>query len=122
MQADYFLSKRTDVYAQMVYQRGTKGAGLGASIYNGDINAFPSSKVSQTAATVGLRHSFQASQVSSCIGGTNGLDSRFDGSHEQHLRTSTPMIRVSVRVRHRQGPCRSLVELPSCRKFPRVVK
>ncbi|MBY4724256.1 MULTISPECIES: porin [Burkholderia] len=58
VQADYFLSKRTDVYAQMVYQRGTKGAGLGASIYNGDINAFPSSKVSQTAATVGLRHRF----------------------------------------------------------------
>ena len=32
VQADYFLSKRTDVYAQAVYQRGTKGAGLGASI------------------------------------------------------------------------------------------
>ncbi|ABB13225.1 porin [Burkholderia sp. Ac-20384] len=58
VQADYFLSKRTDVYAQAVYQRGTKGAGLGASIYNGDINAYPSSKVSQTAATVGLRHRF----------------------------------------------------------------
>jgi len=32
VQADYFLSKRTDVYAQMVYQRGTEGAGLGSSI------------------------------------------------------------------------------------------
>ncbi|AIO44413.1 porin [Burkholderia cenocepacia] len=58
VQADYSLSKRTDVYAQAVYQRGTKGAGFGASIYNGDVNAYPSSKVSQTAATVGLRHRF----------------------------------------------------------------
>ncbi|KUZ73139.1 porin [Burkholderia ubonensis] len=57
LQADYALSKRTDVYAQAVYQRASKNAG-GASIYNGDINAVPSSSINQTAATVGLRHRF----------------------------------------------------------------
>ena len=34
LQADYALSKRTDVYAQAVYQRAAKN-GIGASIYNG---------------------------------------------------------------------------------------
>ncbi|AFQ50132.1 porin [Burkholderia sp. A9] len=57
LQADYSLSKRTDVYAQAVYQRASKNAG-GASIYNGDINTAPSSSINQTAATVGLRHRF----------------------------------------------------------------
>ena len=58
VQADYFLSKRTDVHAQAVYQRGTKGAGLGASIYNGDINAFPELEGQPNRRTVGLRHRF----------------------------------------------------------------
>ncbi|KVL22275.1 porin [Burkholderia cepacia] len=60
LQADYALSKRTDVYAQAVYQRAAKN-GIGASIYNGDAissNNLPSSSINQTAATVGLRHRF----------------------------------------------------------------
>ncbi|WP_431207811.1 porin [Burkholderia cepacia] len=59
LQADYALSKRTDVYAQAVYQRAAKN-GVGASIYNGDTisNNLPSSSINQTAATVGLRHRF----------------------------------------------------------------
>ncbi|MCA7930911.1 porin [Burkholderia cepacia] len=57
LQADYALSKRTDVYAQAVYQRASKNAG-GASIYNGDPTTAPSSSINQTAATVGLRHRF----------------------------------------------------------------
>ncbi|AOK43728.1 porin [Burkholderia vietnamiensis] len=55
VQADYSLSKRTDVYAQAVYQRGS---GLNASIYNGDLSTPTSSSMNQTAATVGLRHRF----------------------------------------------------------------
>ncbi|MEN2472228.1 porin [Burkholderia stabilis] len=57
LQADYALSKRTDVYAQAVYQRAAKN-GIGASIYNGDNSVLPSSSINQTAATVGLRHRF----------------------------------------------------------------
>ncbi|WDD91946.1 porin [Burkholderia sp. FERM BP-3421] len=56
LQADYSLSKRTDVYAQAVYQRSSKNAG--ASIYNGDVTTPFSSSINQTAATVGLRHRF----------------------------------------------------------------
>ncbi|KVC81226.1 porin [Burkholderia ubonensis] len=56
LQADYALSKRTDVYAQAVYQRASKNAG-GASIYSGDSVA-SSTSINQTAATVGLRHRF----------------------------------------------------------------
>ncbi|WP_431824832.1 porin [Burkholderia sp. F1] len=56
LQADYALSKRTDVYAQAVYQRSSKNAS--ASIYNGDNNTLPSTSINQTAATVGLRHRF----------------------------------------------------------------
>ncbi|NHH81176.1 porin [Burkholderia gladioli] len=57
LQADYSLSKRTDVYAQAVYQRASNG--VAASIYNGDIAATnTSSGINQTAATVGLRHRF----------------------------------------------------------------
>jgi len=56
LQADYALSKRTDVYAQAVYQRSSKNAS--ASIYNGDVSADPSNSINQTAATVGLRHRF----------------------------------------------------------------
>ncbi|AOK26867.1 porin [Burkholderia ubonensis] len=57
LQADYALSKRTDVYAQAVYQRAS--GNTNASIFNGD-NANPaiSSSINQTAATVGLRHRF----------------------------------------------------------------
>ncbi len=58
VQADYALSKRTDVYAQAVYQRAS---GANASIYNGDTLSTTSnisSSINQTAATVGLRHRF----------------------------------------------------------------
>jgi predicted porin len=53
-QADYSLSKRTDVYAQVVYQHASSA---GASIYNGTFGGTSSSD-NQTAATVGLRHRF----------------------------------------------------------------
>jgi predicted porin len=56
-QADYSLSKRTDVYAQVVYQHAM-GDNANASIYNGDIDTNPSSSPNQTAATIGLRHRF----------------------------------------------------------------
>jgi len=57
LQADYALSKRTDVYAQAVYQRAS---GANAGIYNGDMTGATSSSssINQTAATVGLRHRF----------------------------------------------------------------
>lgn len=55
LQADYALSKRTDVYAEAVYQRAS---GANASIYNGDMSTAPSTSMNQTAATVGLRHRF----------------------------------------------------------------
>ncbi|MCQ4438590.1 hypothetical protein NO135_26635, partial [Clostridioides difficile] len=51
LMADYNLSKRTDVYAQAVYQRGAKGNVIGTSIYNGDNSTAPSSSINQTAAT-----------------------------------------------------------------------
>ena len=53
-QADYSLSKRTDVYAQVVYQHASTA---GASIYNGSFGGVSTSD-NQTAATVGLRHRF----------------------------------------------------------------
>jgi predicted porin len=60
-QADYSLSKRTDVYAEVVYQRAS-GNGATAFIYNPSTigtNSFGgSSSINQTAATVGLRHRF----------------------------------------------------------------
>ncbi|KVD02713.1 porin [Burkholderia ubonensis] len=57
LQADYALSKRTDVYAQAVYQRAAGNAN--ASIYNGNnVDPAISSSINQTAATVGLRHRF----------------------------------------------------------------
>jgi len=56
LQADYALSKRTDVYAQAVYQRAS---GANAAIYNGGaLSDQLSSSINQTAATVGLRHRF----------------------------------------------------------------
>ncbi|CAD6547802.1 porin [Paraburkholderia sabiae] len=57
VQADYALSRRTDVYAQAVYQRAT-GDGNAAAIYSGDVSQLPSSSRNQTAATVGVRHRF----------------------------------------------------------------
>lgn len=54
-QADYSLSKRTDVYAQVVYAHSSLN---GASIYNGNFGSNVSSSDNQTAATVGLRHRF----------------------------------------------------------------
>ena len=57
LQADYALSRRTDVYAQAVYQHAMGDGGV-ASIYSGDITQAPSSSKNQTAATVGLRHRF----------------------------------------------------------------
>jgi predicted porin len=56
-QADYSLSKRTDVYAEVVYQRAS-GAGAAAFIYNPTTGGGLSSSINQTAATVGLRHRF----------------------------------------------------------------
>ncbi|MBC8750811.1 putative porin [Paraburkholderia sp. WC7.3g] len=57
VQADYSLSKRTDVYAQAVYQHAMGDGGV-ASIYSGDNTVPTSSSKNQTAATVGLRHRF----------------------------------------------------------------
>jgi predicted porin len=57
LQADYSLSRRTDVYAQAVYQHAMGNGGV-ASIYSGDNSVDPSSSKNQTAATVGLRHRF----------------------------------------------------------------
>ncbi|MEX3959567.1 porin [Trinickia sp. EG282A] len=57
-QADYSLSKRTDVYAQVVYQRASGPAGTTAFIYNPTTGSGFSSSINQTAATVGLRHRF----------------------------------------------------------------
>ncbi|TKC86228.1 porin [Trinickia terrae] len=56
-QADYSLSKRTDVYAQVVYQHAMGDVPF-ASIYNGDITTPSSTSPNQTAATIGLRHRF----------------------------------------------------------------
>jgi predicted porin len=60
-QADYSLSKRTDVYAEVAYQRAS-GTNAAAFIYNpsmlGTTGAGASSSINQTTATVGLRHRF----------------------------------------------------------------
>jgi predicted porin len=55
-QADYSLSKRTDVYAQVAYQHA-HGTGASAWIYNANTGGVSSSN-NQTAATIGLRHRF----------------------------------------------------------------
>ncbi|MCC8396708.1 porin [Paraburkholderia sp. MMS20-SJTR3] len=57
LQADYSLSRRTDVYAQAVYQHAMGDGGV-ASIYSGDNTVPTSSSKNQTAATIGLRHRF----------------------------------------------------------------
>jgi predicted porin len=51
---DYYLSKRTDVYAAVLYQRGE--AGDGAQIYN--LPSTNLSAASQSLMSVGLRHLF----------------------------------------------------------------
>jgi predicted porin len=59
LQGDYALSKRTDVYAQAVYQltSSPEGTTLPAVISNGDSTGVSSSR-RQTVASVGLRHRF----------------------------------------------------------------
>jgi predicted porin len=56
-QADYSLSKRTDVYAEAVYQRAS-GNSADAWVYNPSTGGGLSSSINQTTATVGLRHRF----------------------------------------------------------------
>ncbi|QVN21313.1 porin [Burkholderia pyrrocinia] len=55
-QADYALSKRTDVYAQAVYQHAS-GTGARSWVYDAT-NGGVSSTKNQVAATIGLRHRF----------------------------------------------------------------
>jgi predicted porin len=58
LQADYFLSKRTDVYAQGVYQLTSSASGVvPAMIDNGDTSAVSSSR-RQSVGSVGIRHRF----------------------------------------------------------------
>lgn len=57
VQADYSLSRRTDIYAQGVYQRAAGDSAI-ASIYNGDSSQLPSSSKNQGVASVGVRHRF----------------------------------------------------------------
>ncbi len=57
LQTDYALSKRTDVYAQAVYQHATGDDLATASIYSGN-NTGISSSHNQATASVGLRHRF----------------------------------------------------------------
>ena len=52
--ADYFFSKQTDVYAAMLYQHGRAGSGV--EIYNLPVTSLDAS--SQSLITVGLRHVF----------------------------------------------------------------
>jgi predicted porin len=57
LQTNYALSKRTDAYAQVVYQRTAGDSGVGPSIYNGTNTGFSSSR-NQSAVSVGIRHKF----------------------------------------------------------------
>jgi predicted porin len=58
LQADYAMSKRTDVYAQAVYQLTSSANGVvPAYIDNGDSSAVSSSR-RQTVGSVGIRHRF----------------------------------------------------------------
>jgi predicted porin len=52
--SNYALSKRTDLYTEVVYQHSS---GDNAAIYSGGMN-LPSTSADQTTATVGLRHRF----------------------------------------------------------------
>jgi predicted porin len=58
LQTDYSLSKRTDLYAEGVYQHVTGGSG-GSVLSDATINTLsPSSSNSQVAITVGIKHAF----------------------------------------------------------------
>ncbi len=58
LQTDYGLSKRTDLYLEGVYQH-VRGAPPGSAFGQAMINTLsPSSNGSQTAVTVGVRHTF----------------------------------------------------------------
>jgi predicted porin len=58
LQTDYSLSKRTDLYAQGVYQHVSGGTN-GSALNNATINTLsPSSTNSQVAITVGVKHAF----------------------------------------------------------------
>ena len=59
VQGDYALSKRTDMYAQGVYQITSAPAGsqISAMIDNGDVTGLSASR-RQSVASVGLRHRF----------------------------------------------------------------
>ncbi|CAH2809063.1 MAG: Outer membrane porin [uncultured Paraburkholderia sp.] len=57
VQADYALSRRTDVYAEAMYQHAMGDGGV-ASIYSGDNSQLSSSSKNQAAAMIGLHHRF----------------------------------------------------------------
>src|ERR1700709_1610601 len=58
LQTDYSLSKRTDLYAEGVYQH-VSGCTNGSALNNATINTLsPSSTNSQVAITVGVKHAF----------------------------------------------------------------
>lgn len=58
LMADYFLSKRTDVYVESVYQHAY-GVAAGSALSVADINGLAASSTqNQVAATVGIRHRF----------------------------------------------------------------
>jgi predicted porin len=58
LQTDYSLSKRTDLYAEGVYQHVTGGPG-GSVLNEATINTLsPSSSNSQVAITIGVKHAF----------------------------------------------------------------
>ncbi|SIT45396.1 Porin Gram-negative type [Paraburkholderia piptadeniae] len=59
LQGDYALSKRTDIYAQGVYQvtSSPQGTFVAAAIDNGNASGFSSSR-RQAVASVGMRHRF----------------------------------------------------------------
>ena len=54
---DYFLSKRTDVYAFASYQRAQDAISLGTFVTNSPLNA-PSGETNQATVAVGIRHKF----------------------------------------------------------------
>jgi GBP family porin len=58
LQADYSLSKRTDVYVEGVYQHASGDLGNGGANVAMINTLSPSSNANQVAATVGLRHRF----------------------------------------------------------------
>lgn len=55
LQADYALSRRTDLYAEGVAHIGANGNTVGAQVYGTDA---PSSSKNQVVVTTGIRHRF----------------------------------------------------------------